>query len=54
MANPKRRHSKTRRDKRRANWKISVNSISICPRCNQSKLPIKFVITVVIIKIGKL
>lgn len=39
MANPKRRHSKSRRDKRRANWKIIPVNLSICPECNQSKLP---------------
>lgn len=39
MANPKRRHSKSRRDKRRANWKIVPVNLSICPQCNQPKLP---------------
>ena len=39
MPNPKRRHSKARRDKRRANWKLRTQSISTCPHCNQPKLP---------------
>lgn len=39
MPNPKRRHSKSRRDKRRANWKIVPLSLSTCPQCNQPKLP---------------
>ncbi len=33
MANPKRRHSRSRRDKRRANWKLEEVSISKCPQC---------------------
>ncbi len=39
MANPKRRHSKSRRDKRRANWKISLPDLSFCPQCKEPKLP---------------
>ncbi len=39
MPNPKRKHSRARRDKRRANWKISPLDISVCPECNQPKLP---------------
>jgi large subunit ribosomal protein L32 len=39
MPNPKRRHSKSRRDKRRANWKINSFNLSKCPKCNQPKLP---------------
>jgi large subunit ribosomal protein L32 len=39
MANPKRRHSKTRQAKRRANWKISCANLSVCPQCSTPKLP---------------
>ncbi len=39
MPNPKRKHSRARRDKRRANWKLSPLDISNCPECNQPKLP---------------
>lgn len=39
MPNPKRRHSKARRDKRRANWKLSPMNLSVCPQCHQPKLP---------------
>lgn len=38
MAHPKRKHSKTRRDKKRAsNSKLTTPSSSLCPACNQSK-----------------
>lgn len=39
MANPKSRHSKSRRDKRRANWKITPPGQSICPECQEPRLP---------------
>jgi large subunit ribosomal protein L32 len=39
MANPKRKHSASRRDKRRANWKLSAPASSNCPQCKQPKLP---------------
>ncbi len=39
MAVPKRRTSKTRRDKRRANWKLAVPGFSRCPQCHEVKLP---------------
>ncbi|MFH1783910.1 MAG: 50S ribosomal protein L32 [bacterium] len=39
MANPKRRHSKCRRDKRRAQWKLSSPGISVCPQCKEPRLP---------------
>ena len=39
MPNPKRRHSKQRRDKRRANWKLTATNLSTCPQCSQPKLP---------------
>jgi len=39
MANPKRRHSMSRRDKRRTHFKLSLSSLSICPHCKQPKMP---------------
>ncbi len=39
MANPKRRHSKARRDKRRAHDFLGRPGISICPNCDEPKLP---------------
>jgi large subunit ribosomal protein L32 len=39
MANPKRRHSRQRRDKRRTHWKIKSKSLSTCPQCKSAKLP---------------
>ncbi len=39
MANPKRRHSRSRRDKRRAHWKLSFPQIGKCPQCGEPLLP---------------
>ncbi|HEX4953564.1 MAG TPA: 50S ribosomal protein L32 [Thermoanaerobaculia bacterium] len=39
MPNPKRRHSKARRDKRRAHDALAQPSKSVCPRCGEAKLP---------------
>ena len=39
MANPTSRHSKARRDKRRANWKLTPPNLSLCPTCDEPKLP---------------
>ena len=39
MANPKRRHSKARRDKRRAHDFLSRPGTSECPNCGEAKLP---------------
>ncbi len=39
MANPTHRHSKSRRDKRRANWKGEMPTIVACPDCKEPKLP---------------
>lgn len=39
MANPTHRHSKARRDKRRANWKGESPNLTQCPECKESKLP---------------
>jgi len=38
MANPTHRHTRSRRDKRRANWKLSAPNISLCPECNEPTL----------------
>ncbi|MFH1825585.1 MAG: 50S ribosomal protein L32 [Candidatus Firestonebacteria bacterium] len=39
MANPKRRFSASRRDKRRSQWKLSPPNLTTCPQCKQLKLP---------------
>jgi large subunit ribosomal protein L32 len=39
MPNPKRRHSKTRRDKRRTHDSLTTPSLSRCPNCQDPKLP---------------
>ncbi|MFA6583211.1 MAG: 50S ribosomal protein L32 [Elusimicrobiaceae bacterium] len=40
MPNPKRRHTRARRDSRRAqNWKLEVASISKCPNCGEMRRP---------------
>ena len=39
MPNPKSRHARSRRDKRRANWKLQATSLSVCPDCQEPKLP---------------
>ncbi len=39
MAVPKRKTSKARRDKRRANWKLSVPGMVTCPACGELKMP---------------
>ncbi|MGH2628812.1 MAG: 50S ribosomal protein L32 [Anaerolineales bacterium] len=39
MPNPKRRHSKARRDKRRAHDRLHTNALSKCPQCHEDKLP---------------
>ena len=39
MPNPKRRHSKARRNKRRANDALKSPSLSVCPNCHEPKLP---------------
>ncbi len=38
MPNPKRRMSKSRRDKRRANYKAQNPGVSSCPNCGETKL----------------
>lgn len=41
VPNPKRRHSVTRRDKRRANWKLELPTIVKCnnPACEGMHMP---------------
>jgi large subunit ribosomal protein L32 len=39
MPNPKRRHSKARRDKRRAHDALPVPALSECPNCHEAKAP---------------
>ena len=39
MAVPKRKMSKARRDRRRANWKLSVPGMVECPQCQEMKMP---------------
>ncbi|MBN1481101.1 50S ribosomal protein L32 [candidate division KSB1 bacterium] len=39
MALPKRRHSRSRQAKRRANWKASTPTVVECSNCHQPKLP---------------
>lgn len=38
MAVPKRKTSKARRDKRRANWKLTLPGVVKCPQCGEAKL----------------
>lgn len=39
MAVPKRKVSKSRRDKRRANWKLLIPGMVECPKCHAMKRP---------------
>ena len=39
MPNPTHRHTRSRRDKRRANWKIEAPNVGLCPDCHEPKLP---------------
>jgi len=39
MAVPKRKVSRTRRDKRRTHWKAKMPTITTCPNCLQPKPP---------------
>jgi large subunit ribosomal protein L32 len=39
MPNPKRRHSKSRRDKRRTHDALAVPTLARCPDCQEPKLP---------------
>ncbi|GAB4412358.1 MAG: 50S ribosomal protein L32 [Thermodesulfovibrionales bacterium] len=37
MANPTHRHTRSRRDKRRANWRGQMPDLSVCPECKELK-----------------
>jgi large subunit ribosomal protein L32 len=39
MPNPKRRHSKARRDRRRAHDHLKSPALSLCPNCHEPKMP---------------
>ena len=39
MAVPKRKTSKARKYKRRANWKLALPGLVKCPKCQEFKLP---------------
>lgn len=39
MPNPKRRHSKQRRDKRRSHDALVLPGLSKCPNCQEDRLP---------------
>ena len=39
MPNPKRRHSKARRDKRRAHDALRVPQTTLCPNCREPRMP---------------
>jgi large subunit ribosomal protein L32 len=39
MGVPKKKTSKTRRDKRRSHDSLTYRSLSLCPQCHEPKLP---------------
>jgi large subunit ribosomal protein L32 len=39
MPVPKRKTSKSRRDKRRTHWKLVFRGMALCPRCQEAKFP---------------
>lgn len=39
MPNPKRRHSKARKNKRRTHDALSSRQLGTCPNCHEPKLP---------------
>jgi len=39
MAVPKKKHSKSRRDRRRAQWKLTTPNLGECPQCHEPKMP---------------
>ncbi|HVO84669.1 MAG TPA: 50S ribosomal protein L32 [Syntrophobacteria bacterium] len=39
MALPKKRHSRSRRDKRRTHDRLKDPALSLCSQCNEPKLP---------------
>lgn len=38
LANPKHRHTRVRRDKRRTHWKPVVPNLVPCPQCHEPRL----------------
>ena len=39
MAVPKRKTSKARRDKRKANWKLTAPNLATCTKCGELTMP---------------
>jgi large subunit ribosomal protein L32 len=39
MAVPKKKHSKSRKNKRRSTWKLTAPQYISCPRCHQDRMP---------------
>lgn len=39
MALPKRKHSKSRRDKSRTHWKLTMPTLTACPQCGAASVP---------------
>ncbi|MCX5656809.1 MAG: 50S ribosomal protein L32 [Candidatus Omnitrophica bacterium] len=39
MPLPKRKFSKSRRDKRRTHWKLTPANLNACPNCSKPRLP---------------
>ncbi len=39
MAGPKRKSSAARRDKRRANWKLTAPNLAKCSKCGEPVMP---------------
>ena len=39
MPCPKRKTSKSRKNKRRTHWNLNEKSLAECPRCHEMKLP---------------
>lgn len=39
MPVPKRKTSKSRRNKRRTHWKLVLRGMALCPRCQEAKFP---------------
>ena len=39
MAVPKRKTSKSRKNMRRANWKLAIPGMVKCPKCQEFKMP---------------
>lgn len=39
MPNPKKRHSRAKRDRRRSQWRLMLPNLGECPQCHSPKLP---------------